>query len=170
MCLFLARCSLGLLFTEATRKYSAAWHMLECTLWVRCSGLRLLQQKAASLSALCSPLQPALKWSQGGFFSGSFADGPSQEAGGSNRAVTWFCAKSAALCLLGGGKRWLQTGLLSLRSHSLWAGGQRPLVNYRLRRPPSSPPRGNSSATPHSASAFLRCLCNPRDTMCPGFG
>ena len=35
---------------------------------------------------------------------------------------------------------------------------------------PSSPPRGNSSTRPHSASAFLGCLCNPRDTMCPGFG
>lgn len=76
MCLFLARSSLGLLFTEATRKYSAAWHMLECTLWVRCSGLRLLQQKAASLSALCSPLQPPLKWSQGGFFLAHSRTGP----------------------------------------------------------------------------------------------
>lgn len=152
--------------TEVLRRLAhAGMHPLGTVFWVETSPA----EGCESQRPLFPPPAP-IEMEPRRIFSGSFAHGPSQEAGGSNRAVTWFCAKSAALCLLGGGKRWLQTGLLSLRSHSLWAGGQRPLVNYRLRRPPSSPPRGNSSATPHSASAFLRCLCNPRDTMCPGFG
>ena len=111
MCLFLASGSLGFLFSRATQKYSAAWRMLEWILRVRCPGLRLLQQKAASLSTLSPPLQPPLTWSQGGFFLARWlAHRPSQEAGGSSSAVTWFCAKSAALCLLGGGKRGCRLG------------------------------------------------------------
>ena len=139
VCLFLASGSLGFLFTKRHGSIPPRG-----TCWNGSSGYGVLgwdfSSRRLRVSAPCSPLQPPLKWSQGGFFlPHSVAHRPSQAAGGSNSAVTWFCAKSAALCLLGGGKQWLQTGLLSLRRHSLWAGGQRPLLNNRLQRPPACP-------------------------------
>ena len=140
MFLFLASSSLGFLFTEATRKYSAAG-----TCWNASSGYGVLGWDFSSRRLRVSapsvpPSSPHWNGAKEAFFwLIRLRTGPPRRRGGSNRAVTWFCAKSAALCLLGGGKRWLQTGLLSLRRHSLWAGGQRPLLNYRLRRHPLLP-------------------------------
>lgn len=168
VCLFLASGSLGFLFTKATQKYSARGAGWNGSFGYGVLGWDFSGRRLRVWAPSVPPLQPPLKWSQGGFFLARWVaqalPGGGRQAGGRSRAVTWVCAKSAAFMPSWGRKAWQQTGLLSLRRHPLWAGGQRRLLNYRLRRPTPT----NSSSTPPSASPFPGRICNPQDSDVPG--
>lgn len=126
-----------------------------------CSGLRLLQQKAAE-SAPLFPLQP---WWARRLFCLILLHWPSQAAG-SNSAVTWFCAKSAALCLLGEkavAANWalVTPGTLPV---SWWAGTNS--LTVKLQRPHTSTP----PPTPPPRLHFWCPFVIHRTSCAPGLG
>lgn len=85
--LFLACRSILFLFAKAIRKHYLDCSMLELTVWIYgVLGLDFFTKSLQSERPLPALLQPPLKWSPKRFLSGSLCC--TQEAGGTNRAVT----------------------------------------------------------------------------------